>query len=186
MENNPYSTPSADLNQPNYSDERNQEGLLSMTGRIGRLRYLAYSFGFMMVAVLVGGVLAFVLNFVSETLAIGVAGIAYLIAVIYTYFVLGKRRLNDRGHSGWFSLLWFVPVVSLALFLYLIFAPGDPNHNEYGAPPRENNVMVYLGSLVMPFVGIGILAAVALPAYQDYVERSQQAQFENIANKHAY
>lgn len=186
MESNPYSTPAANLERSVYSDERNQEGLLSLRGRIGRLRYLAYSFGFTALALIVGGGLAFLLSMVSETLALVVGGIAYLGAMIYSYFVLGARRLNDRGHSGWLSLLWLVPVVSLILFLYLIFAPGDADYNEYGAPPRENNILIYLGSLILPIGLTGILAAVAVPAYQDYVNMSKQAQFEKIANKHAY
>ena len=49
------------------------------------------------------------------------------------------RRLHDLGHSGWFSLLGFIPVVGpllwLGLFIYCGFFSGQPGENKYGPSP---------------------------------------------------
>lgn len=46
------------------------------------------------------------------------------------------RRLHDMGQHGWFVLLFFVPFVNIAMFLWLGLAKGDEKKNEYGDPPN--------------------------------------------------
>ena len=47
------------------------------------------------------------------------------------------RRLHDGGRSGWFVLLWFVPLVGwLFLFLWNI-QRGTAGPNRYGEDPLE-------------------------------------------------
>ena len=62
--------------------------------------------------------------------------------------------------------------------LWLLFAPGKKEHNNYGPHPVKNPIGIVILALIMPIVMIGILAAVALPAYQDYVERA--ASYESV------
>jgi len=42
------------------------------------------------------------------------------------------RRLHDVGHSGWWYMLYFVPLANIALTLYLIFMPGKVEKNKWG------------------------------------------------------
>ncbi len=45
-------------------------------------------------------------------------------------------RLHDRGHSAWWLLLAFVPVVGVIALLVMIgFLRGDGGPNRYGPPP---------------------------------------------------
>ena len=58
------------------------------------------------------------------------------------------------------------------------FAKGDDRSNQYG--PRRNTkgwekVLAWIYILIFP---LAFLAAIALPAYQDYVTRAQQAQMK--------
>ena len=98
-------------------------------------------------------------------------GVAIYFSVIFLI-----RRLHDRNHNGWLSLLIFVPVVNLVFTLYLLLAPGHNESNEYG-PPRTTRGWETL-LVVLYLVLAVILAAFAVPAYQNYVERAQQAQME--------
>ena len=50
--------------------------------------------------------------------------------------MLTVKRSHDRDHSGWFTLLIFIPVVGLGAFFYLIFAPSGPP-NQFGALPDQ-------------------------------------------------
>ena len=98
------------------------------------------------------------------------------VTMIYFSFIFAIRRLHDRNHSGWLSLLMLVPLANLGLALYLIFAKGDAQENQFGQPRAAQTWEKVLGWFYVLIFPIGILAAIAVPAYQDYVQRAQKAQ----------
>jgi hypothetical protein len=71
-------------------------------------------------------------------------------------------------------LLMIIPFVA---FIWL-FKAGTQGANRFGAPPPPNTTGVKILGYSFPvlIVLFGILAAIALPAYQDYVRRAQEAQ----------
>ncbi len=180
--NNPYSAPTATLSGALADNETYDPKVFAVNGRIGRLRYLAYSMLLslaLMVVLAIGGVLA-------ATVGGDGGGAMIAILVIFIYipsfaisFIMAKRRLNDLDHSGWMSLLMLVPLVNAILALYLIFAPGTQAANRFGPAPSKNSTLVVVGALLLPVIFVvGILAAVAIPAYQDYTVRAQEMQME--------
>ena len=54
------------------------------------------------------------------------------ILVLWMTLAAGVRRLHDLGHSGWWMLLFLVPLVSLVLALLLYLWPGEDAANGYG------------------------------------------------------
>ena len=71
-----------------------------------------------------------------------------------------------------------IPLVNVLMMLYLIFAKGDVNPNQYGVPRTTQTwekVLAWFYILVFP---IGIFAAISIPAYQDYVQRAQQVEMQ--------
>jgi uncharacterized membrane protein YhaH (DUF805 family) len=61
------------------------------------------------------------------------AVLALLIVISYTVVA---KRLHDRGRSGWWQLLAFVPVIGWAwLLVELFILPGSPAANRYGPHP---------------------------------------------------
>jgi uncharacterized membrane protein YhaH (DUF805 family) len=172
---NPYTPPRADVSdvQPG-GHEYSQPKVLSASGRIGRLRYLAYLSGATLVMYLA---LAAV---VGVGIGMGGGGIfaAILMAVVYIpyivlSFMLLIQRSHDMGWTGWTVLLALIPFVGLIW----LFKAGTPGPNRFGNPPPPNTTGVKVLGLVLPVIGIvGILAAVALPAYSDYTKRAKAAQ----------
>lgn len=188
-QSSPYAAPEASLGTNN--DEKYQPKVLTFKGRIGRLRYLAYSFGtsmaFMLAFMLVSVVAAMLasmfggmLDQTSGQILLGIVIAIYYIGLIVISVMFMKRRLNDLDKSGWWSLLMIIPFLNLLFALYLIFAPGSEGVNRFGPAPVENPSGIKIFALVLPiFLAIvGILAAIAIPAYQDYVERAQGMQME--------
>jgi len=173
---NPYSTPQASVG--GSEQQFYQPKVFSFSGRIGRLRYLAYGLVWNLVIVGLGLAIGLSLTFAGGVLAtIGavILVIAYIGSIVAT-FALAVRRLNDLDKSGWMSLLMLVPLVNFILILYLIFGPGTIAPNNYGPQPTENSALVIIGGLAMPifFFIVGIVAAIAIPAYQDYVIRANE------------
>lgn len=108
-------------------------------------------------------------------LLMGAVALVY-IAYIACFWIIIIQRCHDLNKSGYISLLMLVPVVNIFIGFYLLFAPGTRGENRFGKRPPPNSGLMVALVLVLPVVAIiGILAAVAIPAYQDYVERANQA-----------
>ena len=66
-----------------------------------------------------------------------------------------------------------MPLVNLMFW----FIPGTDGQNRFGAKTPPNSTGVIVGVWIVPAIFvIGILAAVSIPAYQDYVKRAQVQQ----------
>lgn len=184
QELDPYQTPRAGIE---HSDKGtvvyNDSGVFSTSGRIGRLRYLAYgiaiALGLLAVVMLLAGLLAAVLG--EETGAIVGMGLGALVSVVMLIFniILGVRRLHDLNMSGWMWLINLIPFISIFFALYMVFAPGKEGVNDYGNPPAPNPLWVKIAAwgslLIVPAIAV-LTATIALPAYQGYIEKAKAAQ----------
>ena len=82
------------------------------------------------------------------------------------------QRSHDMNLSGWWSIAAFIPLIGLVW----IFKGGTPGANRWGAPPPPDGWGVRIFGLIGPIVFVvGVLAAVAIPAYQDYTKRAAQS-----------
>ena len=57
-----------------------------------------------------------------------------------SYFKLGviiPKRLHDINDSGWWAVMFLVPIFNLAFDLYLLFKPGTRQANRYGPVSRS-------------------------------------------------
>jgi uncharacterized membrane protein YhaH (DUF805 family) len=167
---NPYRAPAAAV--ADTAEEFQPVKVFSTAGRIGRLRYIAYSiwlpFLLMLVLGFAGGFLG---AMGSSTLGTVVLGLGYVLVVVLS-FMLTIQRAHDFNTTGWLSILWIVPLVNLIFW----FIPGSDGENRFGGKTPPNSVWVIIAALLLPVLIIGILAAVAIPAYQDYTKRAQQFQ----------
>ena len=62
---------------------------------------------------------------------------------LLTYFVmflcglsLLARRFHDMDKSGWWVMLFCVPIVNLATYIYLMTKKGTPGANRFGGVPE--------------------------------------------------
>lgn len=166
---NPYAAPDLGSSHVDSRDPGVQPvKILSAKGRIGRVRYLAYTFAANVLFILVA---------LGVSVLLGTANMAgaYVVLLGYVVFaaLLTIQRSHDMGWSGWTAIFAFIPMVGL---IWLVM-PGTAGSNRFGAPTPPNTWPVIIGGLLIPFIAaVGMLAAIALPAYQDYVKRAKAAQ----------
>jgi len=165
---NPYSAPDAALDTG--QDVLYQPKIFSFSGRIGRMRYLAYGIGLnillMALMIPLGGMTAAMGGEAGMSmLGMMMVGLFY-IATIAISIMFAKRRLNDLNRSGWWFLLFLVPIVNLLMAIYMVFFPGSAGDNNFGAAPTANSVGVLILGWMMPvFFILGIGAAILVPQF---------------------
>jgi len=173
---NPYAAPQTNVTRGDGPEEYGEIKLFSASGRLGRVRYIGYSTGLSWLIVLVIGVVVRLAGAdPNVALLVGMAGYAAIIVVL---FLLTIQRAHDMNTTGWLSLIVFIPLAMLVFW----FVPGTRGENDYGKQPPPNTVGVIVLACILPFVFIvGILAAIAIPAYQDYTIRAQVSEGLNLA-----
>lgn len=163
---NPYQAPAAAV--ADAGEQTQPVRLFAVSGRIGRARYLAYG----LVVYIVVGILTAALAAVLGQAGAAAWVLAWIVLLVLG-FMLTIQRCHDFNVSGWLSLLMLVPLANL-IFLFI---PGTDGANRFGPPTPPNGWRVLIAVWLLPVIFIGgILAAIALPAYQDYVKRAGQAQ----------
>ncbi len=168
---NPYAAPQARVADVNAEAGLGELKLFSAKGRIGRLRLLAYLMGAYLLFAVAFGVLAAALS--GSQTAAGLVAIPAFLVYLWFIVISSIKRCHDADQSGWWAITFFIPLIGLIWF----FWPGSQGANRFGAPPPANTFGIKLLGLLLPVIAvIGILAAIAIPAYQGYVEKARAAQ----------
>jgi len=169
---NPYAAPRTNVAQRDSAEEYGEIKLFSSEGRIGRVRYIGYTFGYTVLIALVIGLVGALLGGASTGLAFAVGAVGY-IAIVVMQILLTIQRSHDMNVTGWLCLISLIPLAALVFWL----VPGTRGANNYGPPPPPNTMGAVVVACILPIIMIvGIVAAVAIPAYQDYAQRAATEQ----------
>lgn len=179
---NPYAAPRAAVADIYEGDPGVQPvKLWSAKGRIGRARFLAYTFYSYLLFIVAAFAVGAVIGFAGAGGAEGAEGVIGLVMLVISipylvfYVLMGIQRSHDMDWSGWMLLLALIPLVALIW----VFKSGSQGSNRFGAPPPPNTTSVLIGAWLMPILFVlGIVAAIALPAYQQYANRAVTSQVE--------
>ncbi|MBD8096354.1 DUF805 domain-containing protein [Pseudomonas fluorescens] len=182
----PYAPPRAAVGDdlPEYSTLK----VFTIHGRIGRLRYLAWTLALTVAMLVAGGIIStvgFAVATASPTVAIilgSLLGFALFVALVVVSVQIGVQRLHDLGWSGWLYLLNLVPLVNSVFPLLLLVLPGNTGANQYGAPPPRNSTAVkILASLWLAFIPLMLIVVVTLGmnGYLDQLEANMGSGYES-------
>lgn len=147
---------------------------ISTSGRIGRLRFLAYWLP-IMVPFIAAAMIAAVILPTQKMLGIAMAA-SVGVVMIWTSIRLLVLRLHDINRSGkWVLASFLLPAIAGALqmpglaiaaaglfwlmTLALLVWPGTPDDNEYGPPCGPNTTWVIVGAAV--FIAFHFLSLAA-------------------------
>lgn len=184
----PYAPPRASVGErlPEFATLKP----LSVEGRIGRLRFLAWTMVLSLVTLPIVGVFALLaLGLVSGDSTTGLIIGAILACFLFIGFLIvsilfSVQRLHDIGWSGWLWLLNLVPFVGSFFPLVIMVVPGNTGANRYGPPPPPNSTAVkVLCSLWIVFFALifagGLLGG--FTAVQEEYESSLESSYDSGA-----
>lgn len=96
----------------------------NFSGRATRQQYWMY--------VLIYVVIALVLSVIDSLIGIGLLGLIFSLIMLVPSISIATRRLHDIGRSGWWQLLWIIPLIGW-LVLLVFFVTDSTDDNNYGA-----------------------------------------------------
>ena len=89
-------------------------------------------------------VLAYVVvSLVLSLLHLDIIAMLFNLALLIPSLAAGTRRLHDIGKSGWFQLIWLIPLIGWILLIYWLAQPSTgPNAYGEGPAPADDGVPV--------------------------------------------
>jgi uncharacterized membrane protein YhaH (DUF805 family) len=116
-----------------FDDTNFEEDFFSPKGRLGRKNYFIR---FLLLSI-TGGILSVVSEGSNEGTIIVFLSLITIVCSIFAIIQVVKR-LHDINMSGWYWLLFFIPLINLIFGLYLLFKDGTYGANKYGEDPKKD------------------------------------------------
>ena len=67
---------------------------------------------------------------------VGLLGGLFSLAVLLPSIAVTARRLHDTDRSGWWILIWLVPIVGWIVLLVFMCLDSTPGANRFGPNPK--------------------------------------------------
>ena len=105
-------------------------------GRARRKEYWYFVLFFLIFSVVLG-LIDGLLGMVHEPTGTGLLSSLLGVALLLPSIAVSVRRLHDIDRSGWWYLLWLLPVVGWIVLVVWAIRDGEPGENRFGANPKE-------------------------------------------------
>lgn len=102
----------------------------NFSDRATRQQYWMFAL-FNLIIVLILGVIDGVLGLGADA-GIGLLGGIYSLAILIPSIAVTVRRLHDMGRSGWWLLLWLIPLIGVIVIFIFTLLDSQPATNEWG------------------------------------------------------
>lgn len=112
----------------------------TFSGRARRKEFWMFVL-FNVIAGIVIGMADSTLGFVNYETGIGMLSKLYGMIVFIPYLALTVRRLHDTGRSGWWVLIYLVPLIGILVLLFFASLEGEAGENQYGKNPKEIDLL---------------------------------------------
>ena len=78
----------------------------------------------------------FLLGLVTGAVSEVLNAIVALVTILPS-FAVGARRLHDTNRSGWWQLLWLIPIIGWIVVIIFMAKEGESSDNQFGAVPSD-------------------------------------------------
>ena len=98
----------------------------NFTGRSSRSEYWWFLLAYLIVTVVIAILEALIIGI--DYAGSGVASNLFTLVTIIGWLSLTARRLQDRGHTGWWQFAYLIPIIPLIYFGILFLFTENPAH----------------------------------------------------------
>lgn len=173
MSNDPYAAPSADL-QTDAAPI--QTSIWNAKGRLSILSYLAQYFVLFLVFFAIFGVIGAIFGATtgfdesslssldSDSPLLKIMPLVMLPLFILLFYISWCqliKRMHDRDHVGWWSLLALIPLINIFVMIYILFFPGQKHANRYGGQRITKGWEKVVAILLIILIVVGFVGAIA-------------------------
>jgi len=78
-----------------------------------------------------------VINVILAVLGMDIIAMIVGLALLVPSISIGTRRLHDTGRSGWWQLIYFVPLIGLIVMIVFL-SQDSHDENDYGGNPKSD------------------------------------------------
>lgn len=107
----------------------------NMNGRAMRSEFWYWYLFYVVASGIVGGLTTY--------LDLGMVGSILSLALFIPTICVGVRRLHDIGKSGWYYLIWCIPIIGTIFMIIWGSTDSQPGPNQYGPNPKGINGTFY-------------------------------------------
>ncbi|MCC5900633.1 MAG: DUF805 domain-containing protein [Halomonas sp.] len=133
--------------------------ILNSRGRLGRVRFLTYSLMLLTMWAAMGAAsnVIWELYYPKWHDALGIGMMCMTVIASVMGIIICTRRLNDFNASGWWMLIFFVPIVLPIMLLLMLLMPGTRRENRFGSRAIENTTWVYVALFLLLTLLLGAI-----------------------------
>ncbi len=105
------------------------------SGRARRKEYWV----FVLINVIITIALSFIdlaLGLFDPVIGLGLCSGLYSLAIFIPNISVGIRRLHDTNRSGWWLLVFLVPIIGTIILIVLLALDSTSGDNQYGPNPK--------------------------------------------------
>lgn len=178
-------------NLPNQTS--GAKNIFSPQGRIGRVTYFAWLSILGCSFFTIFGLLFALSAATGQILQEGSSPPVFLIfsciilvcIAVYLSFIFMIRRLHDLNHTGWLSLLTLLPFLGSLFQIYIYFAKGQAESNQFGQPrpTQQWEKVVTIVSIVGTTLFFLLIVGIAVPQYHKYIEKTRLMQQQQLIDQ---
>lgn len=76
-----------------------------------------------------------IINIILAVLGIDIISMIFSLALLVPSISIGARRLHDTGRSGWWQLIYLIPLIGLIVMIVFLVQDSHDD-NDYGVNPK--------------------------------------------------
>lgn len=108
----------------------------TFSGRARRQEYWLFELDCMIVSSALSSMsLSLVHNIVANVIVTTIS-VAWTLFILIPSLAVLVRRLHDTNRSGWWLLIWLLPVIGWIVLFVFTLLPGTAGENDYGDDPK--------------------------------------------------
>ncbi len=81
-------------------------------------------------------IFSIVLGIIDGIIGVQLLGLLFSLGSLIPSLAIGARRLHDTGRSGWWQLLYLIPLIGLIIMIVFLVQDSQAD-NEYGPNPKS-------------------------------------------------